>query len=387
MGIEKTAKDLLAAMTPKEQPTAYDTTATVTRVEDDTLWVHIPGGIDETPVRKTVSATSGDEIQIRVGGGRAWAVGNATAPPTDDRRANEALHGVANEKAERVAAVDQEREERETDISNEQTAREQAIAALSQRMDDAGGLYETTQTTSSGTIYYLHDKPNKSDSDLIIELNASGLRISTNGGSTWAAGFDFATQTAVLNILSAAGVNADWINAGTLNVNRIAPNSVGVGKLTGSITNGNWSIDLEHGTFTIGNISADNITTGALTVKDSNDNTIFDADVSNGSASICGWEVHPNGFTYTEPGTQETWAFTKNGIRFGELYCLLPSSRVILDEIGFVPTSSPNPNITQCLAYIQRVGTAANPTSVNIVITGDVTISGKLDAGAIYPNG
>ena len=87
MSIDNTARALLEAMMPKKQPGAYDTTATVSRVEENILWVHIPGGIDETPVRKTIDAKAGDEVQIRVGGGRAWATGNESAPPTDDTTA------------------------------------------------------------------------------------------------------------------------------------------------------------------------------------------------------------------------------------------------------------------------------------------------------------
>lgn len=84
-------RDLSQAVnTTKRETSAYDTVATVTRVEGDTAWVHIAGGVDETPIKMTVDAKAGDEVQIRVGGGRAWITGNATAPPTDDTKANEA---------------------------------------------------------------------------------------------------------------------------------------------------------------------------------------------------------------------------------------------------------------------------------------------------------
>lgn len=95
MSIDRTAADLMAAMQPKPTPSAYDTQATVTRVDGDTLWVHIPGGTEETPIQRTVGASVGDQIQIRVGGGTAWATGNASAPPTDDTRANEAVEKIA----------------------------------------------------------------------------------------------------------------------------------------------------------------------------------------------------------------------------------------------------------------------------------------------------
>ena len=66
---------------------AYDVSAVVMRIEDDIAWVHIDGGVDETPVKLTVSAHEGDVVQVRVGGGTAWLTGNGTRPPTDDARA------------------------------------------------------------------------------------------------------------------------------------------------------------------------------------------------------------------------------------------------------------------------------------------------------------
>lgn len=71
----------------KDETEAYDSPATVLRTDGDTLWVHIDGGVDETPIKRTIDAKPGDVIQVRVGGGRAWATGNATAPPTDDTKA------------------------------------------------------------------------------------------------------------------------------------------------------------------------------------------------------------------------------------------------------------------------------------------------------------
>lgn len=86
-------KDLVEAVKKTSTPTtqAYDTPATVTRIEGDVAWVHIPGGVDETPVKLTIAAKAGDTVQLRVGGGTAWLVGNQSAPPTDDTRANEAI--------------------------------------------------------------------------------------------------------------------------------------------------------------------------------------------------------------------------------------------------------------------------------------------------------
>lgn len=86
-------KDLAEAVkaTGRQATKPYDTPATVIRVEGDIVWVHIPGGVDETPVRHTIAAKPGDVVQIRVSGGSAYIVGNETAPPTDDTKAEQAI--------------------------------------------------------------------------------------------------------------------------------------------------------------------------------------------------------------------------------------------------------------------------------------------------------
>lgn len=83
--IRELTESVKKASTPRTQP--YDTQATVTRIEDGVAWVHIPGGVDETPVKLTINAAVGDTVQVRVSGGRAFLVGNSTAPPTDDKLA------------------------------------------------------------------------------------------------------------------------------------------------------------------------------------------------------------------------------------------------------------------------------------------------------------
>lgn len=70
-----------------EKTKPYDTTAKVTRIDGGTAWVHIDGGVSETPVSMTIDAKEGDNVQVRLSGGRAWITGNATSPPTDDTTA------------------------------------------------------------------------------------------------------------------------------------------------------------------------------------------------------------------------------------------------------------------------------------------------------------
>lgn len=113
----------------------YDTSATVTRVEDSTVWVHIPGGVDETPVKKTISAKEGDVVQVRVSGGSAWLNGNASAPPTDDATAVKAnatadvayvaaenAVNSANQAAKAAASAEQSAQTAYNAATNAQTA-------------------------------------------------------------------------------------------------------------------------------------------------------------------------------------------------------------------------------------------------------------------------
>ena len=85
-GFDKIINDLLQIFQEagKNKTAPLDAQAEVRRIEGNIAWVHIAGGVDETPVRLTINARVGDKVQVRLGGGRAWITGNATAPPTDD---------------------------------------------------------------------------------------------------------------------------------------------------------------------------------------------------------------------------------------------------------------------------------------------------------------
>lgn len=129
-----TIKDLMTAMkaVSAEKTKAYDTSATVKRIEGNIAWVHIPGGVDETPVKLTINAKEGDTVQVRVADGKAWLQGNETSPPTDDSAAHEvakiavtaAESADAAKRAAQGAEADAERAKSAAD-----TAEAKAIAA------------------------------------------------------------------------------------------------------------------------------------------------------------------------------------------------------------------------------------------------------------------
>lgn len=126
-----------------------------------------------------------------------------------------------------------------------------AFKELQTAMDSKNGLFPISETQEDGsTILYFCDKPTRKESKVVIELNAKGWGMSTDGGETWNAG-TLVDGTTITKILNTVGINANWIN------------------------------------------------TGALTVKDDNGNIVLSIDANTGKlitklAEIAGWNVNEN---------------------------------------------------------------------------------------------
>lgn len=107
--VKELAKQIAGYIKGKKTRT-YDTAAEVRRIVGNTAYVHIPGGVPETPVKLTIDAKVGDTVQVRVANSTAWLVGNSTAPPTDDTKAKEAdmNAGKAMTKAKEAETIAEE---------------------------------------------------------------------------------------------------------------------------------------------------------------------------------------------------------------------------------------------------------------------------------------
>ena len=91
-----------------------------------------------------------------------------------------------------------------------------AVQQMTSIMANSLGMFQTVEKTESGgEIVYQHNKPTVEESDTIWKKSEAGFQVSTDGGKTWNAGMD-AQGNAFLNVLSVIGINADWINAGTI---------------------------------------------------------------------------------------------------------------------------------------------------------------------------
>lgn len=106
--------------------------------------------------------------------------------------------------------------ENKKNLKDERTAREKALEELSQRLAESSGTYTTVETQPDGSkIYYLHNKPQLSDSDIIWKMTAEAWAVSTDGGQHWNGGMTVDGDV-IARILTATGINADWINTGTI---------------------------------------------------------------------------------------------------------------------------------------------------------------------------
>lgn len=85
-----------------------------------------------------------------------------------------------------------------------------------QALEEKSGLYTTkVASPTGGFVYYMHDQETLAESEVLIEISTDAIRFSQDGGRTWTTELKIDGET-ITNILSAVGVNAEWINAGTL---------------------------------------------------------------------------------------------------------------------------------------------------------------------------
>lgn len=101
-------------------------------------------------------------------------------------------------------------------VQKEKSAREEAIQRLAETLKSSSGLYMTQEPQQDGSIiYYMHNKATIAESNIIWKLTAEAFAVSIDGGKTYPYGFAV-TGELITRLLYAEGINADYINAGTL---------------------------------------------------------------------------------------------------------------------------------------------------------------------------
>lgn len=169
----------------KKESVPLDIQAKVVRVDNDVIWVHLPGGVDETPVRKTINAKQGDVVQVKISNGDAWITGNATAPPTDDTRAEVAQNTA--QKADSKAVTAQETTDQEI-VDRKAIIREYEDGVLVAKQNNnygalinASGSFDVVQLTWSDKEPIIGSPVARFGSNIILGADANlQLKITSN---------------------------------------------------------------------------------------------------------------------------------------------------------------------------------------------------------------
>ena len=121
------------------------------------------------------------------------------------------------------------------DIEKERTDREKALEELKNRVDNSSGLFTTTVGQPDGSnIFYMHDKPSLDESMIVWKMTAEAFAVSTDGGKNYNAGLTVDGDL-IARILTAVGVNADWIKTGALRIEKNGKTMVNMDFDTGEV--------------------------------------------------------------------------------------------------------------------------------------------------------
>lgn len=140
--------------------------------------------------------------------------GNVGGLTTVKTQADDPIRGSSDYYSEGTKAIVAARQM----VKKETSAREEAVKRLEQKISDtnASGMFCTDVKQEDGsTIRYLHDKPALKESSNVIKVTSEAIGISNDGGKTYPYGITLDGET-ITRLLYAEGINADYINAGTI---------------------------------------------------------------------------------------------------------------------------------------------------------------------------
>lgn len=179
-------KDFMDALEARQESgtSAYDTEAQVVRVEGSTAWVHIPGGVDETPVKMTIHSQPGDTVQVRVSGGSAWLVGNETAPPTDDKTAIEArLKSLEADSKAKTAAEEAQKAWKHADDAEKRATNYIAVDSTGLMVAELNGSGETPSTATTNNVFIDSDSVDVRDGQTVLATFGTETAVYTKNGT------------------------------------------------------------------------------------------------------------------------------------------------------------------------------------------------------------
>ena len=154
-----------------------------------------------TDYRGLTYSTILTNVTYALGGNSKYSCGAVSASEQASQRPS-----IADQKLEQV------KKSTNAKIQNHKTEMQRLTGLVTKSL----GIFKTEVRQSDGSaIFYMHNKPKLEESQTLWRMSAGVFSVSTDGGKTWNAGID-AQGNAVVNMLSAIGINFDWARGGTL---------------------------------------------------------------------------------------------------------------------------------------------------------------------------
>ena len=174
----------------------------------------------ETQCLTDISIEAGDAVLItdRKGNKYKSFLTNVVLQPGVFEQISCNAESAARNSSKQYSLITQTVVDARKSVQKEKTQRELALEEFEKRLDKSSGVFTTIETQEDGSkIFYLHDKPKLSESQGIWRMTAEAWGVSNDGGNTWNGGMTV-DGDAIVRILEAVGVNANWINAGAITV-------------------------------------------------------------------------------------------------------------------------------------------------------------------------
>lgn len=174
----------------------------------------------ETQCLTDISIEAGDAVLItdRKGNKYKSFLTNVVLQPGVFEQISCNAESAARNSSKQYSLITQTVVDARKSVQKEKAQRELALEEFEKRLDKSSGFFTTIETQEDGSkIFYFHDKPKLSESQGIWRMTAEAWGVSNDGGNTWNGGMTV-DGDAIVRILEAVGVNANWINAGAITV-------------------------------------------------------------------------------------------------------------------------------------------------------------------------
>lgn len=119
-----------------------------------------------------------------------------------------------------VTKIEEDNDQLEQFVAEELDAIREELAEakddIQGSLDSTSGMFTTKQKQSDGSyIYYFHDQSELASSTNIWKMTSESIAVSVDGGKTYPCGITVSGD-AILNLIYAKGINADYITAGKI---------------------------------------------------------------------------------------------------------------------------------------------------------------------------